>query len=34
MKIIFGIVASTNENYSKFIDIWIDNIKKCKYFSL
>lgn len=30
MKIIFGILASKNENYSKFIDIWIDNIKRFK----
>lgn len=30
MKIIFGILASTNENYSKFIDIWINNITRFK----
>ena len=30
MKIIFGILASKNDNYSKFIDIWINNIKRFK----
>jgi hypothetical protein len=29
-KIVFGILASTNEHYSKFIEIWIENIKKFK----
>jgi hypothetical protein len=29
-KIIFGILASTNEHYSQFIDIWIDNITRFK----
>lgn len=30
MKIIFGILASTNENYSQFIDIWVNNIQRFK----
>ncbi len=29
-KVVFGILASTNEHYSKFIDIWIDNITRFK----
>jgi hypothetical protein len=30
MKITFGILASTNDDYSSFLDIWIDNIKRFK----
>jgi hypothetical protein len=29
-KIVFGILASTNEHYNQFIEIWIENIKKFK----
>ena len=29
-KIVFGILASTNEHYTEFLEIWIENIKKFK----
>lgn len=29
-KVIFGILASTNEHYTKFIEIWIENIIRFK----
>ena len=30
-KIVFGILASTNEHYTEFLEIWIENIKKFTY---